>query len=225
MTESGLRTAVRRSFGGSVPAGPRRARRWRRWVGVSVALILAWLAFLSSSIATYAGRSDGDPADAAVVLGAAVAGDTPTPVFEQRIRHAIDLYNAHAVRALVLTGGFGAGDVLAESEAARRYCLAHGVPDEAISIETRSHSTRGNLVEARALLTARGLRRVLIVSDPLHERRAVTIARDVGLDAYPSPTPTSRYVGLVSRGRFLARETYFYARYLIARALGVRDGV
>ena len=58
---------------------------------------------------------------------------------------------------------------------------------------------------------------MLIVSDPLHMRRAVTEARDVGIDAYPSPTPTSRYTGLASRGRFAAREVYFYAQYLMYR--------
>jgi hypothetical protein len=49
------------------------------------------------------------------------------------------------------------------------------------------------------------------------------MARDLDLDAYPSPTPTSRYAGIVSQGRFLARETYFYGRYLIYRVLGRND--
>jgi uncharacterized SAM-binding protein YcdF (DUF218 family) len=55
----------------------------------------------------------------------------------------------------------------------------------------------------------------LVVSDPLHMRRAITLARDLGIDAHPSPTPTTRYVGLQSRSRFLSREVYFYARYLL----------
>jgi uncharacterized SAM-binding protein YcdF (DUF218 family) len=124
------------------------------------------------------------------------------------------------VRVVILTGGIGAGDTLAESEVAREYCLAHGVRVDDIAIETSSHSTEENLVQARRLMTERGLSRVLIVSDPLHERRAITIARDLGIDAYPSPTPTSKYVGVGSRGRFLAREIYFYGRYLVYRALG-----
>jgi uncharacterized SAM-binding protein YcdF (DUF218 family) len=56
---------------------------------------------------------------------------------------------------------------------------------------------------------------VLIVSDPLHMRRAVTIARDLGLDAYPSPTPTTRYRTAWSNFWFWMRESYQYAVYLI----------
>jgi uncharacterized SAM-binding protein YcdF (DUF218 family) len=59
--------------------------------------------------------------------------------------------------------------------------------------------------------------RVLIVSDPLHMRRAMTMARDFGLNAYPSPTPTSRYISLSSRLDFLWGEVRYYAAYLVRR--------
>ena len=195
----------------------RRTRYWRKIAAGLIAAPFVWLMFLAASIVWYSGESDAGPADAAVVLGAAVANGAPTPVFKERIQHAINLYKARKVRVLVLTGGVGAGDTLAESEVARGYCLARGVAPQDIAIETRSRSTYENLVQARRVLDARGLQRSLIVSDPLHMRRAVTEARDVGIDAYPSPTPTSRYTGLASRGRFAAREVYFYAQYLVYR--------
>jgi len=64
---------------------------------------------------------------------------------------------------------------------------------------------------------ARGLKRVLIVSDPLHMKRAVTMAIDLGLDAYPSPTPTTRYQGGAKQLGLLAHETYYYIGYLFRR--------
>lgn len=196
----------------------RRPRpRWQRASLALLALTVGWLGLVALSIAFYAGTSADGPADAAIVLGASVADGEPTPVFEQRILHAVDLYRDGTVPALILTGGVGAGDVLAESEVARAYCIARGVPAHALSIETESRTTHQNLIQARRLAAGLGARRVLVVSDPLHERRAVTMGRDLGLDAHPSPTPTSRYVGVVARGRFLARETYFYARYLLGR--------
>lgn len=190
---------------------------WRKLAISFFTIPLAWLLFLTISIIWYANKSDTGEADAAIVLGAAVARGAPTPVFEERIRHAVDLYHAGRVRVLILTGGVGAGDTLAESEVARQYCLARGVPADDIAIETQSSSTRENVIQAHRLLVERGLGRTLIVSDPLHMRRAVTEARDVGIDAYPSPTPTSRYTGWATRSRFVAREVYFYARYLIYR--------
>jgi uncharacterized SAM-binding protein YcdF (DUF218 family) len=194
-----------------------RARRWWR-VGL-LAMGAGGFAFvaLAMTIAVYARESEDGPADAAVVLGAAVEDGRATPVFEERLRHAVDLYRRGRVRRLILTGGVGAGDVLAESEVARAYGLAHGVADGDMLLERESHSTRENFARARELMAAAGIGRVLVVSDPLHMRRAITLARDTGLDAHPSPTPTTRYVGLGARARFLLRETYFYARYLALR--------
>jgi uncharacterized SAM-binding protein YcdF (DUF218 family) len=57
----------------------------------------------------------------------------------------------------------------------------------------------------------------LIVSDPLHMRRAMTMARDLGLDAYASPTPTSRYISPQSQIEFLWGEVRYYATYLVRR--------
>ncbi|MFH7026695.1 MAG: hypothetical protein ACHBN1_15100 [Heteroscytonema crispum UTEX LB 1556] len=45
-------------------------------------------------------------------------------------------------------------------------------------------------------------------------KRAVLMARDLGMDAYPSPTPTTRDRSFNSQMEFLTRETYFYLVYL-----------
>ena len=78
-------------------------------------------------IAFYASVRDDGPADAAIVLGAAVWEDAPSPVFAARLDHAITLYHQGRVHALIFTGGVGEGDILAESEVARTYALAQGV--------------------------------------------------------------------------------------------------
>jgi uncharacterized SAM-binding protein YcdF (DUF218 family) len=153
----------------------------------------------------------------AVVLGAAVWDDAPSPVFKERIDHAVELYKADKVKALVFTGGVGEGDQLPESEVAKAYAVEHGVPAEHIRCETVSRITYESLKGARVILDEEGWKTVLIVSDPLHMRRTVMMARDLGMDAYPSPTPTSRYTSRCAQIRFLLRETYLYAKYLIER--------
>jgi uncharacterized SAM-binding protein YcdF (DUF218 family) len=179
-------------------------------------LLLLWLSYLSLRIYLYSHEQCSSPADAAIVLGAAVWDGRPSPVFEERIKHALDLYRADQVRRIVFTGGVGLGDQLAESQVARAYALARGIPAGVILYETRSRTTRENLQEAVQLLGGRGAE-VLIVSDPLHMRRAVTIARDLGLKACSSPTPTSRYRTWRSKLGFLLRETCYYASYLLRR--------
>jgi uncharacterized SAM-binding protein YcdF (DUF218 family) len=121
------------------------------------------------------------------------------------------------VRRIIFTGGIGKGDVLAEAEAARAYALQQGVVAEDIFQETVSHTTFENLRGAKKIVESEHLHRVLIVSDPFHMKRAITLARDLGLEAYPSPTPTSRYRSLRSQVPLLMHETYFYAVYLLKR--------
>ncbi len=191
--------------------------RWRRALFGLLLFLLAWYGVLLTRIYAYSSQNDTTPADAAIVLGAAVWDTRPSPVFEERINHAIALYQTGEVRALVLTGGVGRDDQRAEAEVARDYAVPRGVPVEHIYTETRSRTTYENLREAKPILAVQGLRRVLIVSDPLHMKRAVAIARDLGLDAYPSPTPTSRYETWKSKSGFLLREGYFYAIYLLRR--------
>ena len=161
--------------------------------------------------------SDNEPADAAIVLGAAVWNGQPSPVFEERIKHAIDLYQNKQVRFLIFTGGVGEDDQIAESLVAARYAIENGVAVQDTFCETTSRITLENLQGAKEILDQQGMRRVLIVSDPLHMRRSLVMARDLGMDAYPSPTPTTGYTGFRTQAGFLMREIRFYGTYLIER--------
>jgi uncharacterized SAM-binding protein YcdF (DUF218 family) len=158
-----------------------------------------------------------DPADAAIVLGAVAWNGRPSPVFEERIKHAIALYQAGRVKAIIFTGGVGEGESIAESLAASHYATERGVSPHDVYCETSSHYTHENLLGAKAIIEQQRFERVLIVSDPLHMRRALTMAHDFGLNAYPSPTPTSRYASLASQIDFLWGEVRYYATYLVRR--------
>ena len=183
---------------------------------ILAALVLA-AGLAAARIYSYGDASSDAPADAAVVLGAAVWGAEVSPVFRERINHGIDLYRKGRVRKLIFTGGRGNSDEPTESSAARRYAMRGGVPAADILIEEESHTTYENILYAKRLADARGLRKVLIVSDPLHMKRAVAMARDVGLAAEPSPMPSTRYRGLRSQAGLLASETYYYLGYLLSR--------
>ena len=180
-------------------------------------ILLLAVGLVAARVYSYRDESSDAPADAAVVLGAAVWGAEVSPVFRERINHGVDLYRKGRVRKLIFTGGRGNGGEPTESSAARRYALRSGVPAADILIEEESHNTYENILHAKRLADARGVRRVLIVSDPLHMKRAVAMASDVGLVAEPSPTPSTRYRGLRSQAGLLASETYFYIGYLLSR--------
>jgi len=134
-------------------------------------------------------------------------------VFEERLRHAVGLLRGGRVGTILLTGGYGKGANYADSQIGRAWLLKQGVPAAAILTESKSRTTRQNLVEAQGLMRERHLRSAFIVSDPLHMKRAMIMAHDLGMIAAPSPTPTTRYRSLPSRVGFLAREIYFIHHY------------
>ncbi|HEV8133278.1 MAG TPA: YdcF family protein [Pyrinomonadaceae bacterium] len=192
-------------------------RRFGKIVLAIIALTVVVLTVTAARIYRYSSVAVDKQADAAVVLGAAVWSQNVSPVFRERINHAVDLYRKGKVRKLIFTGGQGNSNEPTEAAAASSYAQANGIPIQDILVEQKSHTTFENIVNAKQLADANSLKTVLIVSDPMHMKRAMTMARDVGLIAYPSPTPTTRYVGWRTQMSELARETFYYLGYLIAR--------
>ena len=175
---------------------------------------LLYLGWQGISIHSYGFRDDGRRADCAIVLGTAAWHHKPSPVFQERLNHAIELFKQGRVKAIVLTGGFGDGAPMAESQVAKTYCLERGIPEEALHLETRSQTTVENLAEAEKLLKEQGMTSALIVSDPWHLKRGVLIARRNGIDASQSGTNTTRFKSFKARTTFLIRELYLYHIFL-----------
>ncbi|MBA3928591.1 MAG: protein sanA-like protein [Xanthomonas sp.] len=199
-----------------------RRRKTKRgvsaWLWRLVLLVLLWLVGVAAYIVWVGQRDDAAPADAIIVLGAAAYDAKPSPVFEERIRHGIDLYNRGLAPTLIFTGGYGGtGARFSESQVARRYALRQGVPEKAILIESLSRNTHDNLRQARILMQQHKLHTVIIVSDPLHMARALRISRDLGIRSVGSPTPTSRFRSFATRWRFLLQEVYFFHRDRLPR--------
>jgi len=186
-------------------------------VSVMFSVVVLAAGLLAWRIYAFGNTSSNAQADAAVVLGAAVWTEEVSPVFKERINHAINLYKRGQVRKLIFTGGQGNPGEPTESSAARDYALQSGVPASAILIEEKSHTTYENILYAKQLADTHGIKKVLIVSDPLHMKRAMAMATDAGLAADPSPTPSTRYQGLKSQVGLLAHETYYYIGYLLRR--------
>ena len=158
-------------------------------------------------------------ADAAIVLGAAVYGGEPSPVFRERINHSIWLYENGYVDKLIFTGGKGESEEFSESSIAKNYAIEHSIPEKDILIEEKSKITQENIFYEAEIVRENNFSKVIIVSDPLHMKRAMLMARDSGLVAYSSPTPTTRFRTIKSKSLFLGREVFFYIGYEIYRLL------
>lgn len=190
---------------------------------LSICLLLVFFfIFNAITIIRYSHNDQARAADCAVVAGAGVEGEWPSPVFQARLNHAITLYQRGLVHVLILTGGFSAQARLSDAEIARRYVVAKGIPYDAVVIEEHSRVTRENIRYAKQLMQHHRLRTALIVSDPLHMRRLMAIVEDNGLSAWPSPTPTTRYTSWGAQSHFLLSETLWFSGYRLLRLLPMR---
>ena len=192
-----------------------RLKTIRHILLVVVVGIAAITAVTACRIHSYASVFSDSPSDAAIILGAAIWNDKPSPVFKARIDHGINLHKQGKVKTLVFTGGVGAGEVYAESEVAKQFAMSQGIAAENILIETRSQITFENLTESKLLLDANNIDTVLLVSDPLHMKRAMTMAQGLNINAASSPTPMSLYKSWRTKSGFLAREVFYYIGYLL----------
>jgi len=183
---------------------------------VSIAIMtLLFITYSAYSIWTYSNKVQYVKTDAAIVLGAAAWDGEPSPVLRERINHSIWLYENNYVDFIIFTGGKGKEDTYAESEVARDYAIRNYVRPEHILIETKSKITEENLKYAFQIAADEQMKTFTIVSDPLHMKRAMLIAKSLGMDAYPSPTPSSLYKTMNSKVPFLMRELFYYIGYIV----------
>ena len=182
-----------------------------------VFLILLCAIITAVSIAQYGKLDEKAHCDVAIVLGAATSNGEVSPVYRERINHGIWLYENGYVDYLILTGGIGKGNEKSDGYVAKQYAIEKGVPEQVILIEEKSKITEENLEYAKEIMDAFSMGTAIIVSDPLHMKRAMLMASDYGIDACSSPTPTTMYKSAKTQFPFLAREVFFYIGYSIVR--------
>ncbi len=153
--------------------------------------------------------------DAIIVLGAAQYDGRPSPVLQDRLDHALGLYQQDLADHIVLTGGRQEGDRFTEATAGYNYLRQQGVPDDALLKEVQGKNTWESLRASARFLEDRGLTKVVLVTDDYHAFRVGAIADDIGLDATVSPSDSRLSSG--SQLRHLARETVAVA---VGRIIG-----
>lgn len=187
-------------------------KRYKILVGI-VALIVCYVLLNLIDIYSFSKKDQKCKADAAIILGAATYNGTMSPVYRERVNHGIILYKEGYVEKLIVTGGMGNGNFESDAKTAKQYAISQGVPEVDILTEETSTITQENLENAKVIMEEYGYVTAILVSDPLHMRRSMLLAKDAGITAYSSPTLTSRYVSFKTQIPFIARETFYYIGY------------
>lgn len=180
---------------------------------IAALIIILYAAGNIISICAYSGIDEKCEVDAAIVLGAATYNGEVSPVYRERLNHSIVLYEQGYIKKVIVTGGRGAKNEQSDAYAAKQYMIRQGIPEDDILLEEESSITQENLENSKALMDENGYHEAIIVSDPLHMKRAMLLAEDTGMKAYSSPTTTTMYRSLKTKMPFLAREVFYYIGY------------
>lgn len=132
-----------------------------------------------------------EKADAVVVLGCQVRGETPSSMLAWRAKAALDVLEDNPEAICVASGGQGSGEDISEAEAIRRYLMQHGISEERIIMEEKSTSTYENIVFSAEILKELGItENIVIATSEFHQYRAYVFAKREGLKTGAHSAPT-----------------------------------
>lgn len=134
--------------------------RIMRWVWQAfvcrVVLELLDYGFIAWKIFQFGNQPDNVSADAAVARGVAAWGNKPSPIYRECINEALLLYRQGRVKWIIFTDGSRTAGFPSEAEMGRQFSAQHQAPLDAMLVETESHTTWQNLVNARELMRLAG---------------------------------------------------------------------
>ncbi len=124
--------------------------------------------------------SDVSPERAVIVFGAGLWSDgSPTPVLQDRVATAAELYFTGKVEKLLMSGD-NRVENYNEPAAMREYALQLGVPDEAIVLDYAGRRTYDTCYRAKAIF---GLGSAILVTQSFHLPRALYTCNALGLES------------------------------------------
>ena len=185
--------------------------RKHKIISLIIVVIISYLLINAISIYSFSKEYFETKSDVAIVLGAGTSNGKVSPIYRERINHSIYLYDSGIIKKIIFTGGFGKDQSISDSESAKAYALENGVPYKDIIIESSSRYTIENLEESKEIMDSLEMRSALIISDPLHMKRAMLLAEKTKINCKPSPTQTSMYKSFNTKMKSLGYETIFYS--------------
>ena len=159
---------------------------------VSYAIIISML-YTTSSFINLVNLFPGK-LDYVVVLGTGLIGDQVTPLLASRIEKGIAIYQKHPGSKLIMSGGQGPDELMAEGQAMANYALEQGIPVEDIVIENQSTNTEENLKFSYALMKPGS--RFALVTNYYHVFRALLLAQQLKIKCIGYGAKTRFYFSL-----------------------------
>lgn len=136
-----------------------------------------------------------EKSDCILVLGAGVWGDKPSPMLEDRLNQAINLYKNNVSSKIIMSGDHGTEEY-DEVNIMKKYAIEKGVPSEDIFMDHAGFSSYDSIYRAKAIFSAK---KIVIVTQEYHLYRALYIANRLGIEAYGVGADPRQYAGATYR--------------------------
>ncbi|GIP32582.1 hypothetical protein J2TS4_17920 [Paenibacillus sp. J2TS4] len=194
-----------------------KKRLWLTAAGALIGLLVLWTLYVQWMIFSAQHNQSAERADAAIVLGAALWNDAPSPGLRERLEGAIQLYEQGTVGAILVSGGLGDnGSTLTEAEGMKRYLLERGIPETDIWTETEARNTLQNLQYSLLIMESNGWKHAIIVTHHYHGARALDMAGFLDFDKPRVYTVDSKVMNIPWHK---ARETLAYGKWTLQKWL------
>lgn len=146
--------------------------------------------------------------DCIVVLGAKVKSDNnPSPMLNDRLEVAIDLYKKKIAPKIIMSGDHGQKNY-DEVNVMKNFAIDKGIPSDDIFMDHAGFSTYESIYRAKEIFKAK---KIIIVTQKYHLYRALYIANCLGIEAYGIAADIRKYAGQSYRElrEILARDKDF----------------
>jgi uncharacterized SAM-binding protein YcdF (DUF218 family) len=194
----------------------------RRTITIVIVLALIAPAYGVSQVWRAANNPVVRKADVIVVLGAAQLDGKPGKALEARLVEAKRIYDL-GFAPLIFTVGAGApGDRTTEAASGKYWLRTHGIPSKNIIAIEEGRDTLVSTKAFAAVMKKRYVSDVIIVTDPYHCKRAITMANDQGIISTCSPVQTGPNTIANSGYKYLLREAGAFLVYITVGRRGIQ---
>ena len=160
-------------------------------------------------------------ADVIVVLGAAQLDGKPGAALEARLIEAKRIYDLGYAPLIITVGAGAPGDRTTEAASGKYWLRMNGIPSKDIIAVEEGRDTLVSTKAFAAVMKKRFVSDVILVTDPYHCKRAMTMANDQGVLATCSPVETGPNTLANSGYRYLIREAGAYLAYITLGRRGI----
>jgi uncharacterized SAM-binding protein YcdF (DUF218 family) len=159
--------------------------------------------------------------DVIVVLGAAQLNGRPGEVLEARLEEAKRIYDLGLAPHIITVGAGAPGDRTTEAASGKYWLSTNGIKSKKITALEVGRDTWVSTENYVKFMKVKKMKNVIIVTDPFHCRRAMTMANDLGAVASCSPVKSGPNTLENSGKRYLMREAGAYLAYVSLGRRGI----